>query len=72
MLQITKLSGRIHYSLLLPSATMSNPTTAESAAVFFAETIIVSSLSNPNGIQGIARGVACIEAFARMQWFEPA
>lgn len=61
MLQITKLSDRIHYSLSLPSATMSSPTTAESAAVFFAENIIVSSLSNPNGIQGIARGIACIE-----------
>ncbi len=61
MFQITKPADRIAYSLLLPSATMANPTTAESPAVFFAENIIVSSLSNPNGIQGIARGIACLE-----------
>jgi len=55
MFQITKLSDRRPYSLQLPSGTPSNP-------YFFAETIIVSNLSNPNGIQGIARGIACEES----------
>lgn len=49
MFQITKQADRPQYSLLLPAAPN---------ALIFAETIIVSSLSNPNGIAGIARGIA--------------